>query len=258
MLKKLVVLPVIICLICGCAKRQHGLTIENGVLTIGVEVNYPPMEFYDTDSVTMLGFDIDLTKALAERLGLKVKYIDVAWEGILAGLDTRRYDAAVNITVLPERQKRYNFTQPYIDSFIIIAALKDFNADITAPEDIAGFRVAFQGNTTAQYFTERLNEQGVKFSSFSYEKIINCFDDLKLKRVDFVVVDNIVGFYYAQRENSPFQIVWQGSSSDEFIAICLKKGSDTLTAALNNALNEMTASGELTELYRKWGQKKRP
>jgi polar amino acid transport system substrate-binding protein len=232
----------------GCAGRQsQGLTIREGVLSVGVEINYPPMEYYDTDGITPIGFNIDLTRALADRLGLEVNFIDTAWEGIFAGLDTNRYDIALNITILPERQKRFNFTRPYIDSSIAIVVLNDSGIIVNEPQDIAGFRASFQGNTTAQYFTERLAAQGVSFTSFSYDKIISCFSDLRLGRVDFVVADNIVAFHYAQMENSPFRVAWVGPS-DEFIAICLRKGNDELTEALNNAIEELFNDGVLAEI----------
>jgi len=237
--------------LCGCVKqKQHGLTIKQGVLSVGVEVGYPPMEYYDTDSTTLLGFDVDLTNALAKKLGLKIHYIDTAWEGILAGLDANRYDIAVNITILPERQKRFNFTKPYIDSSMTIVTRKNSESVINKPEDIAGFRTAFQGDTTAQYFTERLSKHGIVFTPYSYEKIIYCFNDLLLGRVDLVVVDNIVASNYIGKDNSPYKIVWQGKS-DEYIGFCLKKGNDDLTAALNSALDELFAEGIIQEISQK-------
>jgi len=232
----------------GCAKNDNaGLTITNGVLSVGVEIGYPPMEYYDTDGVTLLGFDIELTKALADKLGLNVKYIDTSWEGILPGLDTGRYDIAVNVTIIPERQKNYNFTKPYINSSIAIAALKNTYVKFNRPQDIAGRRVAYQGGTTAQYFTENIMEQGYKIAPFSYDKIINCFDDLNLKRIDLVVVDNIAASHYVNKVDSSFEIVWEGQS-DEYIGICLKKGNDTLTSALNNALDELFKDGTIQKI----------
>jgi len=232
----------------GCAKKEpQDLTIVKGVLTVGVEVGYPPMEYYDTDGKTLLGFDIELVEALAEKLNLEVNFIDTTWEGILAGLDAERYDIAVNITILPERQERYNFTRPYIDSSMTVAALKNSPVRIERPQDIARHRAAYQSGTTAQYFTERLRDQGLIFTSFSYEKIINCFNDLGLRRVDLVVADNIVGYHYTSAENSPFEIIWEGPS-DEYIGICLKKGNDALTTALNNALEELFRDGTMLEL----------
>jgi polar amino acid transport system substrate-binding protein len=234
----------------GCAKRTgkpQGLTIEEGVLLVGVEIGYPPMEYFDTDGKTLIGFDVDLAKALAQRLGLEVRFIDTAWEGILAGLDTNKYDVAVNITILPERRARYNFTAPYIDSSITIAALKGSSLRIEKPEDVAGYSVCYQGGTTAQYFTEGLIERGARFTSYSYDKILNCFDDLALGRVDLVVVDNIVAFDYTGKDDSPFEVLWQGAS-DEYIGICLKKGNDALTNALDKALEELFEDGTMSQI----------
>jgi len=232
----------------SCEKQKSGLTITDGVLTVGLEIGYPPMEYYEADGVTPAGFDIELTKALAEKLRLKVKYIDTAWEGIFAGLDTGKYDIAVNITILPQRQKNYDFTKPYTSSSITITALKDFPQKINKPQDIEGYRIAYQGDTTAQYFAEKLVNQGVSITSFSYDKIKNCFDDLKLSRVDFVIADNIAAFNFALNENSPFEVVWQ-RPSDEYIGICLKKGNDALTEALNNALEQLFADGIILNIF---------
>jgi polar amino acid transport system substrate-binding protein len=243
----------------GCTKQKQqpqGLTLEDGVLSVGVEVGYPPMEYLDVDGKTLIGFDIEMTTVLAEKLGLKVKFIDTAWEGIMAGLDVDKYDIAINITILPERQERYNFTIPYIDSSITIVVLKGSPLKIAKPEDIEGFSVAYQSDTTAQYFTEKLRKRRVKFAPFSYDKILNCFDDLRMGRVDLVVVDNIVAYDYAGKENSPFEVAWQGHSKekdekkekDELIGICLKKGNNALTNALNNALDELFEDGTLLKI----------
>ncbi|MDR2793158.1 MAG: transporter substrate-binding domain-containing protein, partial [Treponema sp.] len=104
--------------------------------------------------------------------------------------------------------------------------------------------------TTAQYFTERLSGRGVDFSAYSYDKILNCFDDLRLGRVELVVVDNIAAFDYAGKADSPFEVLWQGPS-DEYIGICLKKGNDALTDALNTALDELFEHGAMAQLSRK-------
>jgi polar amino acid transport system substrate-binding protein len=229
----------------GCTKQKQqsqGLTLVDGVLSVGVEIGYPPMEYYDADGETLIGFDIELVKALADKLGLRVNFIDTAWEGIMSGVDVGKYDMAINITILPERQERLNFTKPYIDSSMTIVALKGSSIKIEKPEDIAGYGIAYQSDTTAQYFTEKLSAAGVQFKPFAYDKILNCFDELKIGRLDLVVVDNIVAYDYAGKENSPFEVIWQGPS-DEFIGICLKKGNDALTNALNNALDELYEDG---------------
>jgi polar amino acid transport system substrate-binding protein len=252
-MNKIPVFMLLCVLFIGCVKDNVSPTLEKGVLSVGVEIGYPPMEYYGVDG-DLLGFDIDLVKALAEKLEIQVIFFDTAWDGILAGLDAGRYDIAVNVTVLPERQEKYNFSKPYINSFMTIVTRKGSQVKINKIEDIAGFRTVFQGNTTAQYFSERLNSQGVRFTSFSYDKIINCFSDLKLGRVDLVIVDNIVAFYYTGPENSGLQIAWAqpDESSDELIGICLKKGNDRLTEMINKALDELTAEGVVAEISRKY------
>jgi polar amino acid transport system substrate-binding protein len=231
----------------NCVKQKHGLTIIDGKLSVGVEIGYPPMEYYDTDSVTLIGFDIELTKAIADKLGLTVNYIDTVWDSIFAGLETNKYDIAVNITILPERLQKFNFTKPYIDSSMTIVTAKNSSVKIERPEDIEGYRTAYQGGTTAQYFAERLKKNGVNFTSFSYDKITNCFDDLALGRVDLIIVDNIAAYNYTEKENSPFKIAWQGASG-ELIGICLKKGNAALTAAIDNALDELFKDGKMREI----------
>jgi polar amino acid transport system substrate-binding protein len=240
-------------LLISCAKDNNSPTLEKGVLSVGVEIGYPPMEYYGVDGA-LLGFDIDLVKALAEKLELQVIFFDTDWDGILAGLDANRYDIAVNVTILPERRNNYNFSKPYINSFMTIVTRNSLQVKIDKIEDIAVFNVAFQGNTTAQYFSERLNNQGIRFTSFSYDKIINCFSDLKLGRVDLVIVDNIVAFYYAGMENSGLKVAWAqpDQSSDELIGICLKKGNDKLTGMINKALDELTADGTAAAISRKY------
>jgi polar amino acid transport system substrate-binding protein len=183
-------------------------------------------------------------------MGLQVNFIDTAWDGIMAGLDANKYDMAINITILPERQKRYNFTKPYIDSSITIVVLKSFPLKIEKPEDIAKFSVAYQSDTTAQYFTEKLCENGTYFTPYSYDKILNCFEDLRIGRVDLVVVDNIAAYDYVGKADSPFKVAWQGPS-DEFIGICLKKGNDSLTVVLDNALDELFDNGTLLKISQK-------
>ena len=250
MKKILSILIILTGLFIGCAKQQQGLTIINGVLSVGVEIGYPPMEYYDTDGKTPLGFDIELTKAIADRLNLKVNYIDTSWDGILAGVQTGKYDLAVNVTVLPERQKVLNFTKPYIDNSMTIVLHKDSSIKIEKPEDIEGRGVAFQADTTAEYFTVKLRDQGIKFTPYYYDKILNCFDDLTLRRVDLIVVDSLVAADYAGKEDSPFVIGWQGPT-DETIGMALKKGNDALTGAIDNTLDELFADGTMLRISQK-------
>jgi len=92
-----------------------------GVLTIGCEVGYPPMEYTTDDGLSYLGFDIDVGKAIGELLGLKVNVVNTAWEGIFAGLEKNQYDCIISaVSITPERQEKYILTAPYVANALCI------------------------------------------------------------------------------------------------------------------------------------------
>jgi polar amino acid transport system substrate-binding protein len=234
----------------GCAKRQGGLTIENGALTIGMEIGYPPMEYYDADGKTPIGFDVSMGKALAEKMGLQAEFVDTAWDGIFAGVDTGKYDCIISsVTVTPERQAVHNFTRPYIANAQALVLLKGSQVSARSPEETSGLGVAYQAETTSDIYMAKLADQGVSFIPYEYDKVMNCFDELRLGRVDAIVCDSLVAVDYIAPADSPFEIVWQGPAEEVF-AICIKKGNDELTAALDKALDELFAEGAILRLSR--------
>ncbi|MDR2494488.1 MAG: ABC transporter substrate-binding protein, partial [Spirochaetaceae bacterium] len=197
---------------------------------------------------TPIGFDVQLAKALADKLGLTVKYVDNAWEGIFAGVNKGDYDVIMSgVTITPERRAAHNFTKPYIGNAMTIVLLKGSGITIGQPEDIAGHKVSYQAETTADIYATRLAEQGVGFEVFEYDNIMQCFEDLKVGRVEIIVVDSLVAFKYVSGADSPYEIVWQGTADEQF-GICLKKGNDQLTAALDKALDELFADGTIQKI----------
>ena len=234
----------------GGKKDSGGLTIKNGVLSIGMEIGYPPMEYYDTDGKTPIGFDVSMGKAIAEKMGLKAEFIDVAWDGIFAGVETGKYDCIMSsVTITPERQKAHNFSKPYIGNSMAIVLLKGSPHKVRTPQDLAGLGVSYQAETTAKFFMAKLAEQGLRYTPYEYDKVMSCFDELKINRVDAIVTDVLVAVDYIAIPNSPFEIVWQGEA-DEVFGICLKKGNDALTAEIDKALDALFADGTMHRLSR--------
>jgi polar amino acid transport system substrate-binding protein len=232
----------------GAKAESGGLTIKPGVLMIGMEIGYPPLEYYAEDGVTPVGFDVEMGKALAAKLGLKPEFVDTAWDGIFAGVQTGKYDCIMSsVTITPERRETLNFTRPYIGNAMTIVVPKNSPITVTKPEDIAGYRVTYQAETTADIYATQLIESGVKFSVFEYDKVMNCFDEMKLGRVDIIVVDSLVAVEYLDRDPDAFRVAWQGSADEQF-GIALKKGNDALTAELSKALDEMFADGTLQKI----------
>jgi polar amino acid transport system substrate-binding protein len=232
----------------GNKQQSGGLTMEPGVLTIGMEIGYPPMEYLDTDGKTPIGFDVSMAKALAAKMGLTVKIVDTAWDGIFAGVSTGKYDCIISaVTVTEERQGAHNFTKPYIGNAQALVLLKGTSVKARSPEELGGLGVAYQAETTSDIYMAKLADQGMKFTPYEYDKVMNCFDELRLGRVDAIVCDSLVAVDYIAPADSPFELVWLGPA-DEVFAICLKKGNDALTEALDKGLDELFADGTMLKI----------
>jgi polar amino acid transport system substrate-binding protein len=227
-----------------------GLTIEPGVLTVGMEIGYPPMEYYDSDGTTPIGFDVSMAKALAEKMGLQVKFIDTAWDGIFAGVDTGKYDCIISsVTITDARLEAHTFSRPYVGNAMAIVLLKGSTATVSDPTDLAGLGVAYQEETTADFFMADYVARGLSFTPYEYDKVMYCFDELKLGRVDAIVTDSLVAVDYVAPADSPFEIVWQGEA-DEVFGICLKKGNTALAAELDKAIDALFEEGAMLRISR--------
>jgi len=240
------VLAITAFLLAGCSKDSGDVTIKKGVLMVGMEIGYPPMEYMADDGVTPVGFDVSLGKALAEKMGLEVKFIDTAWEGIFAAVNTKKFDCIISsVTINPARQAAHNFSKPYIQNTLAIVMPKNSKFKVSSPQDLAGLGVAYQEETTSDDFMTGLAEKGLQFTPFEYDKVMYCFDELRLGRVDAIVTDLLVAFEYLARSDY-FEIVWQGG--EEEFGICMRKGNDALTEAINKALDELFEDGTMLRI----------
>ncbi|GHV95253.1 amino acid ABC transporter substrate-binding protein [Spirochaetia bacterium] len=232
----------------GCSKKSGGLTIKNGVLTVGMEIGYPPMEYYDADGKTPIGFDVQMAKAVAEKMGLSVEFVDTAWDGIFAGVNTDKYDCIMSsVTINPVRQAAHNFSKPYVSNTLAMVLLKGSKISARTPQECAGLDVAYQEETTSDTYMTELAEKGLQFNAREYEKVMYCFDELKLGRVNVIVTDLLVAYDYIAPADSPFEIVWTSQEAEKF-GICMKKGNDALTTAIDKALDELFADGSMLKI----------
>ena len=239
-------------LLAGCQKKTTGMTITPGVLTIGMEIGYPPMEYYDADGKTPIGFDIDMGKAIAKNMGVDYKFVDTAWDGIFAGVNTGKYDCIMSsVTINESRQEKHNFSKPYIANTLAMVLLKNTKIAARTPEECTGLDVAFQSETTSDIYMMELADEGLQFTPRRYEKVMYCFDELKLGRVDVIITDLPVAMDYVAAADSPFEIVWY-NPEPELFGVCMKKGNDALTAAIDKALDELYADGTLVEISKKY------
>ena len=238
-------------LFAGGSKDSGGLTIKQGVLMIGMEVGYPPMEYFDDDGKTPIGFDVEMGKAIAEKMGLKPQFVDTAWDGIFAGVNTGKYDCIMSsVTINPVRLQAHNFSKPYVSNTLAMVVLKGSSVSARTPMETTGLDVAFQSETTSDFYMEELAAGGLRYTPRRYEKVMYCFDELKLGRVDVIVTDLLVAYDYIAPADSPFQMVWTSDDPEQF-GICMKKGNDALTDGINRALEELFNDGTMLKISNK-------
>lgn len=235
---------------CGKKTERGEFTVQKGKLMIGCEIGYPPFEYFAEDGKTPAGFDIELGKEVAKRLGLEAEVIDTAWDGILAGLDTDRYDCIMSaMTITDERKANYDFSIPYIGNGQALILRKDSDLNVKEPADLKGLLVGYQAETTSDFYIEKEMAAGLSCQVAEYDKVMNAYDDLRLGRVDVVCSDSLVAVDYL-RGDSPFKQVWMGTA-DEYFGVCVKKGNTELQSKITQALKDMIADGTMTQIYLK-------
>ena len=245
-----VLLAAVLLLAFGAAAMGESLTLKEGVLQVGIEIGYPPMEYLAEDGLTPIGFDVEFATELAARLGLKLELVDTAWDGIFASLDSSRYDVIISaVSITPERQENYTLTKPYIANKLVLVTAKDL--PVKSPDELTGYRVAVQTETTADVFMKTKIEAGLSIEYYVYDKIIQCFDELKLGRVDAVLVDSVVAAYYLGKDAEKYAIVWENAEGEP-MGLCLKKGNDALTQAIETTIDSMLADGKMAEIAVKY------
>lgn len=226
-------------------------TIKSGVLMIGVDDNYPPMEFRNEKN-ELVGFDVDLANAIGEKMGLTVEFSPIAWEGIFEALKTDRYDVIMSaVSLTPERLENFSFTKPYLANGQVIVA-KPGDTVIKGPEDLAGFKVGVQTNTTADTACEKyINEKNIDFTLTRYDDIIQTFEAMNTGRIDYIVVDYAVAIDYQTKHPDKYYITG-AQLTNEPIAVCLKKENTALRDEIQKAIDAVRADGKLAEFSKKW------
>ncbi|MDR1465789.1 MAG: ABC transporter substrate-binding protein [Oscillospiraceae bacterium] len=260
-LAALLLAALMLCLsLTGCAKKHYGPynLLKDGVLQVGSEIGYPPFEMKSDDGTEYIGLDMELGKLIADKLGLKFEVVESDFETILKGLGTDRYDIVMSaITITPERKKNdCDFSAPYIKNWQAIV-VKRGSAPVTSPEGLAGLSVAYQEGTTSFEYLKRLRDTGaVNCEVSEYKKILNCFDDLKLGRVDAVLCDSVVAEGYVARDPSTYEITWHQSTVEgeepELFGIAIKQGNIPLQEAIDKVLAELEADGTMDQLRDEW------
>lgn len=233
------------------SQEETQLDIEpasNETIIVGLDENFPPMGFRDENN-EMTGFDIELAKAAAEKMGVEIEFQPIDWSSKELELNADKVDLLWNgLTITEERKENMEFTNPYLENKQVIMVKND--SPVATKADLAGKNIGIQKESSA---VDAVNSDPIaaELNLNEYENNVLAFTDLEIGRVDAVVVDEIVAKYYIANNETNFKLL-EDNFGDEVYGIAAKKGNTELIDKLQAALDEISADGTATEISNKW------
>jgi polar amino acid transport system substrate-binding protein len=220
-----------------------------GKIVVAIDATYPPMESEGADGKPV-GFDIDFANEVAKRMGIKAEFVVMNWDGILAGLNSKRYDAIISsMNITDDRKKQVDFVEYVRMSQLFVA--KKGNA-VAGEKDLAGKVVAVQADTTSFDYVDKAKKAGVAIKDVKAFKLAtDTFAAVKANQADVIVIDEPVGKYYTKQDPGTFQITGR-AMAPEPVGIATRKGDADLNAAIARTVEEMKKDGSLKKLQDKW------
>jgi len=233
---------------CGADEKSESASSDKETLVIGIDDTFAPMGFRDENN-EIVGFDIDLATAAAEKMDVEVQFQPIDWSTKESELSSGRIDLIWNgYTVTEERKEKVLFTEPYLENAQVVMTLADSN--IAALNDLADKQVGIQALSSA---LDALNANPIseKVKLNEYKDNVLALTDLKAKRVEAVVIDKVVGEYFMTQQTDTFKILEESLAPEQY-AVGVKKGNEDLLEKVQAALDEMNEDGTAAEISTKW------
>ena len=220
-----------------------------GTLIVGFDQDFPPMGFVGDDG-EYTGFDLDLAKEVAKRLGLEYKAQPIAWDSKDMELESGNIDCIWNGFTITGREDDYTWTTPYMANKQVFVVAND--SDIKSQADLAGKVVEVQADSSAEAALKENQDLANTFGQLLTTPDYNtAFMDLEQGAVDAVAMDVIVAGYQIKQRNADFKILDDSLSEEEY-GIGFKKGNTELRDKVQGALEEMAADGTLAKISDEW------
>lgn len=218
---------------------------NKGIVTVGTEGTYAPFTYHDQDG-KLTGYDVEVTRLVAEKLGFTVEFKETQWDGMLAGLKSGRFDLVANQVALttPERQATFDKSEPYNWSGPMMLARADENR-IASLNDIRGLKAA---QTLSSNYGEMAVE--AKAEIVPVDGMAQALAQVQQKRADLTLNDSLALLDYLKKTpDSGLKVVWQAESDRKVGAgLIANKNNDEAIAKISAAIVELRNEGKLKEL----------
>ncbi|MGF1591270.1 MAG: ABC transporter permease subunit [Pleurocapsa sp.] len=219
-----------------------------GVLKVGTEPAFPPFEMQAPGGKGLTGFDIDLFQAIGEEAGLEIQFQSMPFDGLIPALQSQTIDAAISgMTITAERAQTVDFARPYFQSGLAIAVRKEDTGEINGFSDLENKRIAVAIGTTGAQEAAKISGAEI----FTFDNSALALQELSNGKVDAVVNDAPVTLYAIKVGNLNNVEVIGELLTEEYYGIALPKNSPNLER-VNNALDELLATGRYREIYQQW------
>ncbi|MEG0541267.1 MAG: amino acid ABC transporter substrate-binding protein [Angelakisella sp.] len=225
-------------------------TAEQKLLIVGLDDQFPPMGFRD-DKNNLVGFDIDLATEVAKRLGMTVALTPIDWSTKELEVNSGKVDMLWNGMTITDARKESMLVSPaYIKNAQVVVVGTD--APIKSIADLAGKKVAMQEGSSAQDAYSKCAAAGKEASIITAPENITLFQDLKIGRIDAVIVDKVVADYYITQNGEGKLRVVDEALEDEEYGFAFKKGNTELANLVMDEFQKMVDDGTAAEISKKW------
>jgi ABC-type amino acid transport substrate-binding protein len=244
---------------CGDGQSSSGGKVKglvhDGTLTLATSGNFPPFAFIDSKTGKVTGFSIDLGKAIADRLGLKLATPTIDFVAELQGLSSGRYDMADSgIWPNQERQKTFLFTQPVASTGLIATTLNKNLGRVKGLQDLKGLRVGvIQGSTREQWANE--NKARLAYKTMrAYPGAAQAVQDLRNGGIDLIIDDPLLALYYIKQ--NPGVVTTAGQTIESHpLSMAFRKSNTELQTKVNSVLAQLLKDGTVGRLQAKYWNK---
>ena len=229
-------------------------SVQAQELVVGSSATYRPFA-YESPTKEIVGYDVDIIKAVAQKAGLKIKIVNTPWTGIFAALNNGDVDLVISgVTINDKRKQSYDFTAPYFEARQLIAVPQSSN--VKSLQDLAGKKVGVVTGSTGDDISSRaFGKTSPDIRRFESTPVV--ISELANSGLDAAIGDNGVIAFRVQ-EHKTLKTVSDPSFPKEYFGIVVKQGNKALQDKLNAGLAAIKADGSYATIYKKWFQADAP